>query len=223
MTRPATGRIQYNVFTAGCEPLPDSASHAAGEPSPALWEVRMTVDRISSRSDARRTSTSDMLLDGLFTGMIGAILVAVWFLILDLAAGRPLYTPALLGSVLLHGAGSLSGPITIAPLEVAAYTAFHAVAFTVVGVAFSYMMTLFERFPIMFFVLLVLFLCLMVGFFALDAALGAQLTGRLQAWTIVVANLLAAAGMALYQWKRHPRALARVERLWEDEDDRRVT
>lgn len=177
----------------------------------------MSVEQISGRSQSRLSSTSDMLLDGLFTGIIGGLAVALWFLVLDLAAGRPLYTPALLGSVLLHGAGALEGPIAIAPLEVAAYTGFHTVAFTVVGVAFSYLMTLFDRFPIMFFVLLVLFLCLMVGFFALDVALGAQLTGKLQAWTVVVANLLAAAGMAFYQWKRHPRALARVEKLWEDE------
>jgi hypothetical protein len=72
----------------------------------------------------------------------------------------------------------------------------------------------------MFFVLLVLFVSLMVGFFALDVALGAELTGRLQAWTVVVGNLLAAAGMSLYQWKRHPGALKRVDELWEDESAR---
>jgi hypothetical protein len=181
----------------------------------------MTVDHVSRRGEPRTFSRSDMLLDGLFTGVIGAVAVAIWFLVLDLIRGQPLFTPALLGSVLLHGSGALSGPITVAPLEVATYTAFHALAFMVVGVVFSWLMTMFERFPIVFFVLLVLFLSLMVGFFALDAALGARLTGQLQAWTIVVANLLAAACMALYQWKRHPSALGRIERLWEDEDDRR--
>jgi hypothetical protein len=180
----------------------------------------MTADPLAGANAAKATSRSDMLLEGLFTGMIGALAVALWFLILDLAAGRPLHTPALLGAWLMHGAAAGAEPVVVAPLEVAAYTAFHFVAFIVVGIAFSWMMTLFDRFPIMFFVLLVLFVSLMVGFFALDVALGAQLTGRLQAWTIVVANLLAAAGMALYQWKRHPRALARIERLWEDEDDR---
>jgi hypothetical protein len=181
----------------------------------------MTVDQISGASDHRSASRSDMLLDGLFTGMIGALAVAVWFLILDVAAGRPLYTPALLGAWLLHGSQAGTTPVAVAPLEIAAYTAFHFVAFTTVGIVFSWMMTLFERFPIMFFVLLVLFVSLMVGFFGLDIVLGAQLTGKLQAWTIVVANLLAALGMALYQWKRHPRALQRVERLWQDEDDAR--
>lgn len=181
----------------------------------------MTVNQLSGTGRARVTSRSDMLLDGLLTGMIGALAVAVWFLILDLAAGRPLYTPALLGSWLLHGAAAGNAAITVAPLEVAAYTAFHLVVFVAVGIAFSWLMTLFERFPIMFFVLLVLFVSLMLGFFALDIVLGAELTGKLHAWTIVIANLLAAGGMALYQWKRHPGALGRVERLWEDEDEKR--
>ena len=54
--------------------------------------------------------------------------------------------------------------------------------------------------------------------FFLDLAVGAQVMGRLQPWTVVVANLLAAGGMALYQWRRHPSALKNVERLWQDEE-----
>ena len=181
----------------------------------------MTVDQLSAASDSRTFSRSDMLLDGLFTGMIGALAVAVWFLILDVAAGRPLYTPALLGAWLLHGAQAGATAVEVAPLEIAAYSAFHFVAFISVGIVFSWMMTLFEKFPIMFFVLLVLFVSLMAGFFGLDVVLGAQLAGKLQAWTIVIANLLAAIGMSLYQWKRHPRVLQRVDRLWQDEDDAR--
>ena len=45
----------------------------------------------------------------------------------------------------------------IQPLDVAAYTAVHFLVFIVVGVVLSYLATLFERFPIMFFVLLVVF------------------------------------------------------------------
>ena len=177
----------------------------------------MTTDRASDASVSRTSPLADILLDGLIAGMIGAIAVALWFLVLDVMAGRPLYTPALLGGVLLHGSQAVAQEVVIAPIEIAAYTAFHFVAFIVVGVAFSYMMTLFERFPIMFFVLLVLFLCLQVGFFFMDVVLGAQLLGRLKAWTVVVANLLASAGMALYLWRRHPSVVKGIERLWQDE------
>ena len=175
----------------------------------------MTVDRVSDPAAARAATTSDMLLDGLFTGMIGALAVAVWFLALDLAAGRPLYTPALLGTVLLRG-GQAAQHVTIAPLEIAAYTAFHFVVFILVGVLLSWLMTLFERFPIMFFVILVVFVCLQLSFFALNLALGAELMGQLRPWTVVIANLLSAAGMAWYQWKRHPSVLQGIEKLWQD-------
>jgi hypothetical protein len=174
----------------------------------------MTVDRVSNTPD--RVSVGDILMDGLFTGMIGALTVAVWFLILDVMGGRPLYTPALLGTVLLHGGEAAAQGVTVAPLEVAAYTAFHFVAFLVVGIGLSYMMTLFERFPIVGFVLLVLFLCLQVGFFALDAALGAQLLGRLRAWAVLIANFLAAGTMAFYLWKRHPRIKESLDHIWDE-------
>jgi hypothetical protein len=177
----------------------------------------MIADQATQTSATRPVSTTDILLDGLFTGMIGALAVALWFLVLDIAAGRPFYTPALLGDVLLHGSESAAREVAIAPVQIAAYTAFHFVAFVAVGVLLSYMMSLFDRFPIMFFVLLVLFLCLQVGFFFMDLALGAQLLGRLQPWAVVVANLLAAGGMALYQWKRHPGAIRGIERLWQEE------
>jgi hypothetical protein len=179
----------------------------------------MTVDRASTPA-ASRTALADTLLDGLFTGMIGALVVAIWFLVLDAVAGRPLYTPALLGGVLLHGAQSVAQQVPIAPTEIAAYTAFHFVAFIAVGIVLSWLMTLFEKFPIMFFVLLVLFVCLQVGFFALDVAMGAELLGRLRPWTVLTANVLAAASMALYQWRRHPGVVRGIENLWTDDSRR---
>ena len=175
----------------------------------------MTTNDVAKGNVTQRARLSDILLDGLFAGMIGALVVALWFLVLDLAAGQPLRTPALLGNVLLHGTAG-SGIVTISALEVAAYSAFHFVTFIAVGVFLSYMMTLFERFPIMFFVLLVLFLCLQAGFFVLDAILGAQMINQLKPWTVVVGNVLAAASMAMFLWKRHPSVLSGVERLWDD-------
>ena len=176
----------------------------------------MTVDQISTSSPGR-TNTSDILLDGLFTGAIGALTVALWFLLLDLVAGRPLFTPALLGTVLLHGGAAAAQGVTVAPLEVAAYTAFHLLVFLAAGTAFSWLMTLFERFPIVGFVLLVLFVCLQLGFFVLDVALGAQLLGQLRAWPVVAANLLAAGSMSLYLWKRHPRIAEGLRHVWDAE------
>jgi hypothetical protein len=177
----------------------------------------MTTDRMTPSVAQRSPSLTDILLDGMFTGMIGALVVAIWFLILDTLAGRPLYTPSLLGQVLLNVRAEPSAAVTIAPLPIAAYTAFHFVAFIAVGILFSWSMNLFERFPIMFFVLLVSFLCLQVGVFALDAVLGSRMIGRLQPWSVIVANLLASAAMAVYQWKQHPSVIKNIDKLWTDD------
>jgi hypothetical protein len=176
----------------------------------------MTVERAPT-TPGNRVSAADIALDGLFTGMIGAIAVALWFLVLDTVAGRPLYTPALLGNVLMHGSAATAAGIAVAPLEVAAYTAFHFVAFIIVGIGLSWLMTLFEQFPIVGFVLLVLFVSLQLGFFVLDIVLGAQLMGRLPPWSVIVANLLAAGSMAFYLWKRHPRIKERLDHIWEQD------
>ena len=48
-------------------------------------------------------STSRHLREGVIAGLIGAAIVAVWFLIYDAARGRPLRTPALLGAATFAG------------------------------------------------------------------------------------------------------------------------
>lgn len=176
----------------------------------------MTVEQVSTSMPAR-VKVGDVLLDGLFTGAIGGITVALWFLLLDVIAGRPLFTPALLGTVLLHGGAAAAQGITVAPLEVAAYTAFHFLVFLAIGTGFSWLMTLFERFPIVGFVLLVLFVSLQLGFFVLDVALGAQLLGQLHAWAVITANLLAAGSMSIYLWKRHPQIAEGLRHVWDEE------
>jgi hypothetical protein len=176
----------------------------------------MTMDQVSTSSPGR-TIGRDILLDGLFTGAIGAVTVALWFLLCDLVTGRPLFTPALLGTVLLHGGVRAAQGVIVAPLEVAVYTAFHFLAFLAVGTVFSWLMTLFERFPIVGFVLLMLFVSLQLGFFVLDVALGAWLLGQLDAWSVVTANVLAAASMSLYLWKRHPRIAEGLRHVWDQE------
>src|SRR2546422_3623474 len=44
-----------------------------------------------------------VLREGFIAGLIGAAAVAPWFLIVDLVAGRPFFTPAMLGSAVFWG------------------------------------------------------------------------------------------------------------------------
>ena len=177
----------------------------------------MTVDRVSEAARGEPPK-GDVVFEGLVTGMLGALVVALWFLCMDVIRGHAFYTPALLGTMLLHGGPAAAAQITPAPLEVAAYTAFHFIAFMLVGLVLSWLMSLFDRFPIMFFVIVVLFACLQIGFVAFSLALHFEAPNRLGLWSVVVANLLAAAVMGLYQAQRHRAAIRNVGRLWEHTD-----
>ena len=44
--------------------------------------------------------------EGLVTGVLGAAAVALWYLVVDAAAGRPFHTPNALGGVLFRGDAS---------------------------------------------------------------------------------------------------------------------
>lgn len=159
----------------------------------------------------------DTLLAGLVAGMVGALTAALWFLVLDLAAGRPLFTPAILGTALIHRTAPVPGVAPAAPVEVLAYTGFHLLLFVSIGLAFAWLLARFGRFPLFGLVLLVLFLGLALGFIALDGALGARLLGHVSPWSVLVATALAATAMSAYLWKRHPRILEGVREIWEDE------
>src|SRR5213083_1834976 len=76
-----------------------------------------------------------LLTQGLFTGLVGAGVVALWFFMLDVAAGHPLRTPAALGAALLFGASN-AGTVEVNLGVVAAYTVVHLVAFFAAGVLF---------------------------------------------------------------------------------------
>jgi hypothetical protein len=66
--------------------------------------------------------------EAVLAGGIGACVVALFFLAIDLAAGRPLWTPFVLGSALFLGRLPPPGtPIDL--VTVAGYTAVHALTF----------------------------------------------------------------------------------------------
>jgi hypothetical protein len=75
----------------------------------------------SPRVARRRTHP---LREGITVGLIGAAIVMVWFFIVDLAAGVPLRTPALLGAALFDGARAAE-VVVPTPRLVVGYTAVH--------------------------------------------------------------------------------------------------
>jgi hypothetical protein len=160
-----------------------------------------------------RTFAIQILEDGFFCGVLGAGVVALWYLVLDTLAGRPLFTPSLLGSLLFQKGAALSN-VTIQPQVVFWYTAVHAFAFLIVGMIAAWLAAQFEKFPSVGIAMLFLFVFFETAFFAFALAVGKTVLGTLGLWTIGVANLLAAAAMAGYLWWKHPSAVRNMKAIW---------
>ena len=71
---------------------------------------------------------------GVIAGLVGATVLAVWFLVIDGLAGRPFHTPAFLASLVLGGEAS-----ELQPGGIALYTLIHYLVFIAVGLAVSWL------------------------------------------------------------------------------------
>ena len=141
--------------------------------------------------------------EGVVAGVIGALSVATWFLLVDLFNGHAFYTPALLGNALFSFVGPTTGGSTM--LHVAGYTVFHFAAFAAVGMGVSFLVAASEQVPAALACLLILFVAFQVIFYGVTAALAMnELLGGMAWWSIGVANLLAAVGMGRYLYRAHP-------------------
>jgi hypothetical protein len=148
-----------------------------------------------------------VLREGIVAGLIGATVVAVWFLLFDLARGRPLLTPGLLGAAVFEGVTDPSG-LRITVGHVLGYTVLHGLAFIAFGVVAASLMAVSEREPALFVGFVILFACFEVFFFGVVGALGKSVLGALVWWSILIGNLLASVAMLWYLFRTH-RALPR--------------
>ena len=85
-----------------------------------------------------------ILREGIVAGLIGATVVAVWFLLFDVARGRPFLTPGLLGAAVFQGISDPGG-VEITPALVIGYTILHGLAFVAFGVVAASVMAVSER------------------------------------------------------------------------------
>ncbi len=75
---------------------------------------------------------SRILREGFIAGLIGAAAVALWFLVVDVIAGRPFFTPAMLGSAVFWGVHD-PAQVVIEYSRIIGYTMIHVSAFIIVG------------------------------------------------------------------------------------------
>ena len=149
--------------------------------------------------------------EGIVAGLLSGLAVALWFLVVDLVQGRPLYTPTVLGQALF---GRGAGPVTYQGLPpsfemVVMFTWVHLLAFAVVGVVVARLLAMAEQHPSLGFGFVLLFVILEACFTAAVMIVAAPVLQALTWPAIFVANLLAAAVMTGYFWLRHPRMAMR--------------
>jgi hypothetical protein len=159
-------------------------------------------------------SNSRYFREGVIAGLIGAALVAVWFLIYDAARGRPFRTPSLLGAATFEGVKDPSAVPTAAHL-VLPYTVLHGVVFAMIGVLIAYLIVTVQREPSRLLTLFIGLMCFEIFFLAVVTWLAHPVLNELAWWAILVANALAAFGMLAYLVLGH-RALGRalLSPLW---------
>ena len=148
-----------------------------------------------------------VLREGVIAGVIGAVVVALWFFAFDLARGTPLLTPTLLGAAVFYGVNT---PIGLDPLllPILGYTLIHVMAFIAFGVVAASLIEVSEREPPVFVAFVILFAAFEVFFVGLVSVFSQSLLGALVWWSVLVANLLASVGMLSYFFRLH-RSLSR--------------
>jgi hypothetical protein len=149
---------------------------------------------------------SDIYLQGIVAGVIGAATVAIWFFIVDIVSGRPFYTPNVLGTALFrHGAG-LDQPdsLAISFEMVLFYTWVHGLAFCVIGGLASKLLAVAERNLNLGFGIVLLFVVFEFGFVGVLFIFAEPILQALAWHAVLVGNLLAAVAMSAYFRRQRP-------------------
>ncbi len=185
-------------------------------PTEGSWKVprhplpkRLRPARISSAQPS-------LFEDGILTGMTGAAVVAIWFLILDTARGQIFFTPSLLGSVIFLGQ-SPDRIISINPYIIFAYTGLHGVLFLIAGFVIARMFAMFEHNPQFGIVILLLFLLFESILFSAAAAIFPNLIGTIGTVAVACGNLFAAIAMFAFLIRRHPAAMQQLRLAWHEQ------
>ncbi|MGZ6174210.1 MAG: hypothetical protein ACXWNB_00125 [Candidatus Binataceae bacterium] len=152
--------------------------------------------------------------EGAVAGVIGAAVVAVWFLVCDIVAGQIFRTPALLGAAIFQGVFD-PGEVHVTLPLVLGYTALHFFTFVMFGIATAVLLLAADYEPV--FALAAIFLLAIFEIFfvgALAAFDQAALTA-LGFWKILAGNVLAMAAMLGYFETRHRGWWSRFRERWE--------
>ncbi|MGN6393573.1 MAG: hypothetical protein ACTHM9_15195 [Gemmatimonadales bacterium] len=151
-----------------------------------------------------RVQEHSTVREGTIAGVIGAVVMAVWYLVVDSAGGQPLHTPNVLGKIFFRG--DLAPSVTrIVPGVVIGYTVLHFVLFILVGMGLTLLVHLAVRNTTLRMGLWIGFLIALGTFATVTYLLSAAAGERFSPWSVISGSVLGVLGMAGYLWRRHPR------------------
>lgn len=160
------------------------------------------------------TSTSRWIREGIVTGLIAYVAVALFYFAFDLFAARgALFTVSRISQLMFGGsaADAVAGPpVPLDMTAVAAYSAVHLAASLTIGMLVCRLVHEAELKPMLAQVAL---LFIVAGFAATIAGVGILSTSIrdvLPWWSIMAANSLAVLVAGLVMIKRHPEFLGRM-------------
>lgn len=163
-------------------------------------------------NEAERTAWAQ----GLVAGAIGYAAVVIFYVVFNLATGRPLFaTAAVLGQTLL---GQGLDPASLDPAPIAVYNGLHLVVFLAVGIAASWLVRESELHPALWYLALSLAVFVFFHVFGAVAAFAAPARETVPLWTVLAASTLSAVAMGGWLWATHPGLASNVQRAGDLED-----
>ena len=141
--------------------------------------------------------------EGLIVGLVGALLVAVWYLAVDLGRGELFYTPNVLGQVFAQ-ADTTPSLRSITAAAVVQYSLLHFGWFILFGIALTALTHLAIRNSAL---RMGVWLALVIGlafWLGISYTLYRLTDQRFPWWTFLIGSLLGVGSMGLYLWRRHP-------------------
>lgn len=155
-----------------------------------------------------------LLSEGVAVGLLGAAVVAVWFLVVDLMAGAPLRTPGALGSALFLGVRD-AAQVEVSGITVGLYTLFHGVAFVLIGLGAAALLRAADRAPATLALILLVTAVLEALFVGGVTIVAEFLLGLLAWWAVLGGNVLASLAMGSLLLRWHPATAERLKHAGE--------
>jgi glycopeptide antibiotics resistance protein len=160
-------------------------------------------------------SRLEMLSEGIVAGLIGGLVVALWFFLIDVSVGRPFQTPSMLGAAIV-GSKAAARMALISPEMIFIYTVLHFAAFMLFGVLVAALLASLKRTEVLVAGLFLVFLLFELFFVGLITMIDEELLSVLRPWKIELGNLLASGALLAFLLARNHEIRATLVHGWKN-------